>query len=832
MEKVETRLNCYFAMTACLCGLTFLGSPELGSWPLVAVFFALFGLVFVDLLKWFALPTTMAYLSLGAIAFYTINSFFAIGDFSPEPQMVTVAELLILVQSVLMLQRKNRRIYEQLAVFALLQLIVAAIFNNAVSYGLLLLPLGATVIGALSLLHICSTAEDAFGEAKTSGPGLRVHSPDSQRSFAQAGGLFPRTGLLTVVPSVLVVAFVFFYALPRTNQQARHGLGGKAQVGFSSEVRLGQIGQMMLIPDIAARIDVNDRRTGAPYNIVGDLYVRGAVLEKYNVGGNVDGTWGTADGGRVMAPRQMPPAPQTRRAVNRLANDDVRVKINVSPMKGQALFSIPPYFFDSSGPEIVHQIDRWVISRRVRPIMNRNSQISYRFGSHAFRNGIQSPFSPRFWEQERTVLEPTGGAADESQQADGFTRQGEEEMAYQEMLIKDEERSANKYVQSCLDYDIDRVPSAVRAAQTALGRMAKYRDNPAEVARQMERYLATSGDYRYTLNLTMEPIVGIDPIEQFLTVDRSGNCQYFASALVLMLRSQGIPARLVVGFNTDEFNTVGGYFVARQLHAHAWVEALVDAKWLNPNELHYSSSPVDQYWMRLDPTPGGGGSTQSAAGRVSNVLDLAQDMWTSYVVDADASDRRRELGIGSEGMSGTYQRYYEWMKLKVSRVRAGELGAGALADGTLFSWPTALAVIVILLFTRAAYQLLLPRWMLRNRGNEKANDEVLTPTIPFFAETVSLLETVGMRRRRGQTPKEFTSSAANQLADGEQASLAGPLSELTTAFYVERFGMVSPSEGGEASVTREHRIKLALSRLRELVTELTMSRGRDGDKKS
>jgi hypothetical protein len=299
-----------------------------------------------------------------------------------------------------------------------------------------------------------------------------------------------------------------------------------------------------------------------------------------------------------------------------------------------------------------------------------------------------------------------------------------------------------------------------------------------------------------------------------------------------MLRSQGIPARLVVGFNTDEFNNVGGYFVARQSHAHAWVEALVDAKWLNPNELHYSPQPADQYWMRLDATPGGGGSSESAVGRVSNVLDLAQDMWTSYVVDADASDRRRELGIGTEGMSGTYQRYYEWMKLKVSRVRAGELGAGALADGTLFSWPTALVVIVVLLIALAAYQLILPRWLLRNRGNEKANEEILAPTIPFFAETVSLLETVGMRRRRGQTPKEFTYSAANQLAGGKEASLAGPLTELTTEFYVERFGKDSPSEGGEASATREQRIKLALLRLRELVAELTRSRGRDGHKKT
>jgi protein-glutamine gamma-glutamyltransferase len=247
MLKVESKLNIYFALMACFCGLTFFGTPELGGLPFIAIFFALFGLIFVDLLRWFALPATMAYVALGAIAFYTINRFLTIGALAAEPQMIAVAELLVLVQSVLMLQRKNRRIYEQLAVFALLELIVAAIFNHAVSYGVLLLPLGAAAIGALSLLHIYSTTEEAFTRRESAGSTLRVSSIESKQSFVEMASPLPRLGFLTIAPAVSVVALVFFYALPRTNHESRRN-SGKAQVGFNSEVQLGQIGKMMLNP--------------------------------------------------------------------------------------------------------------------------------------------------------------------------------------------------------------------------------------------------------------------------------------------------------------------------------------------------------------------------------------------------------------------------------------------------------------------------------------------------------------------------------------------------------------------------------------------------------
>ena len=97
--------------------------------------------------------------------------------------------------------------------------------------------------------------------------------------------------------------------------------------------------------------------------------------------------------------------------------------------------------------------------------------------------------------------------------------------------------------------------------------------------------LATSGQFQYSLaGQDRDP--NIDPIEDFVTKHPQGHCEYFATALTLMLRSQGIPARMVVGLQVRRrWNAVGGYYQVRQLHAHTWVEAYLRPEQL-PAELH------------------------------------------------------------------------------------------------------------------------------------------------------------------------------------------------------------------------------------------------------
>ncbi|MFL6262123.1 MAG: transglutaminaseTgpA domain-containing protein [Thermoanaerobaculia bacterium] len=126
---------------------------------------------------------------------------------------------------------------------------------------------------------------------------------------------------------------------------------------------------------------------------------------------------------------------------------------------------------------------------------------------------------------------------------------------------------------------------------------------PLQRARRLESHLIDN--YTYTLDFVGRS--PDNPIEDFLFRYHSGQCEYFASSMVLMLRSQGVPAHLVTGFLGGEYNPFEGYYIVRENNAHAWVEAYLPA----------------QGWRIFDPTPPAG---RPAAGKEGAML-LAQQAW-------------------------------------------------------------------------------------------------------------------------------------------------------------------------------------------------------------
>lgn len=837
IDPVKARLNVFFAIATCLSGLTLAGNPATELLPVIACFFAIIGLVFVDLLRWFSLSPSLAYVALGGIALYSVSRLMEIGTgIADELQMVVVAELLVLVQAVLMLQRKNRRIYEQLAIFCLLELIVAAIFNDAVSYGLLLLPLGIVGAAALAMLQAYGTTIDAFTTEFTAGQAfdrdstavrdnvrddspalIRTRSPRSANTFRQAAILLPRITSLVFAPAVLMIAMLFFYGLPRTTATARSGAGGRVLVGFSPTVRLGQIGRMMQSDATALKVDLVDRKTGNAYTVMDNLYLRGAVLETYNPGVSNDGTWSTRDIGSSVVPTALPVTVMGR---GDWPAEDIRVRISVESNSSQALFAIPPYHQLATIPDVMHQSDRWLLGRRDRYGLVKSNRIAYQFGSSAFRNSRQTRFVPR-WDDTSSlsaIYEPPLGPGP-GPGPGGIplpTRSPVDRF------------DANQYVRACLSYDDDRVPSAAEIGD----RLAKsVGPNPLAIAMRVEQHLTSGNVFQYSLNSVGEPVFGIDPIEKFLSVDRQGNCQYFASAMALILRSQGIPARLVVGYSTDEYNSVGNYYVARQLHAHAWVEALIDAQWIPEGEyftLDDSAviapagiAPADgvgaadgvasadgddvaadgteidrgrrpsQYWVRFDPTPGGGGVERPVGGRVSDVFEFAQNMWSDFVVERSGGPRGRgETGriSGTAAVASEYESLFRSIASKLAQFRSGRSADGDFSFAQSFSWVAAFFGAAAALFVAVVVKLRLPAGWFRLRRGQTPHGEAAVPGVPFFAETVELLRRAGIHRDKSQTPLELTRGAATMLAEHGMPPVDQPLRVLTQAFYHTRFG--------------------------------------------
>lgn len=128
-----------------------------------------------------------------------------------------------------------------------------------------------------------------------------------------------------------------------------------------------------------------------------------------------------------------------------------------------------------------------------------------------------------------------------------------------------------------------------------------------ELALTMSRKLAESPQFHYSTSAVKRER-GLDPVEDFMKNNPQGHCEFFASALVLMLRSQGVPARYVVGFAPQEYSPLANAWVVRHQDAHAWVEAWIPPREIPAEVISSSSVPPSFWqngaWLRLDPTSG------------------------------------------------------------------------------------------------------------------------------------------------------------------------------------------------------------------------------------
>ncbi len=131
-------------------------------------------------------------------------------------------------------------------------------------------------------------------------------------------------------------------------------------------------------------------------------------------------------------------------------------------------------------------------------------------------------------------------------------------------------------------------------------------------------------EYGYTTDYVDRS--GTAPLDDFLFLNQRGHCELFASAMVLLLRSEGIPARFVAGFLDAEYNPLQDYYIVRQDNAHAWVEAFTETRG----------------WQVYDPTPPDGRPSTADWNLRLGLSQLYDSMifrWDRYVLSFNAEDQ-------------------------------------------------------------------------------------------------------------------------------------------------------------------------------------------------
>jgi hypothetical protein len=304
------------------------------------------------------------------------------------------------------------------------------------------------------------------------------------------------------------------------------------------------------------------------------------------------------------------------------------------------------------------------------------------------------------------------------------------------------------------------------------------------VARAFEAHLAQSGEFKYSLTLARQNS-SIDPVEDFVLNTKQGNCTRFATALALMLRTVGVPTRVVLGYHGFETDGDGIYDVL-QCHAHSWVEAVV----YRPPE---KAGDSQWRWLTLDPTPSGDdeGQVEFTWGQWwENVRQGVAGFFRTFVIEYD-SDRQERTRYA-------VSRIDWWHGPQMARrmvlgpqgddwFRATALGAGVVA-----------AVLVVRRLWR------------RRRTSER---QISDPAAVLYQRFVYAMERgAGLTPHIGQTPGEFAAVAGKRLRSVPATGVVADLPAAVAALYYRaRFGG-RPSEADERRA-----IETGLGRLEQLL---------------
>ncbi|HNN93682.1 MAG TPA: transglutaminaseTgpA domain-containing protein [Pseudomonadota bacterium] len=314
---------------------------------------------------------------------------------------------------------------------------------------------------------------------------------------------------------------------------------------------------------------------------------------------------------------------------------------------------------------------------------------------------------------------------------------------------------------------------------------------PQDKARALERYLQTGYSYSTQLQPLSESERARhgDPVAAFLFERRRGHCEYFASALSLLLRAAGIPSRSVNGYLGGEWNEFGGYLVVRQQHAHSWVEAylpLASETGAAPGpgvgtdgSSEAQGAGLPYAWQTLDPTPLSALSPArfgflQRARRFSDSLEMS---WNKYVLEYDPR-AQRHLAERMSGLFGVAKERRGSMRLSLRRAAPYLLGGLLLLAGLAAGY-------IVLRRWRAAGRLPWGEHELDPQGAQQRR-EVEQAARGQLKRVVATLRRRGFVQRSGETLQAL----AERVSEAGDPC-AAHFQDFVQVYYAHRFGQLS-----------------------------------------
>ena len=611
-------------------------------------------------------------------------------------------------------------------------------------------------------------------------------------TFISTASLFVGMGLFQLTPRVWIGNFQF----PASTEGADPLQFGKSVSGFTEEVKLGDIGELLQSSSPVMRVKLVDYQTDrimSPAEVSTRLHHAGLKFRGTSLSIYQRGSWSEAKiplGSRV---------PSRNIFGNRnFSSKAIRINYDLEPVGRATLFANLPVdagvlLNQSSGEILRNSISgELTIPTEGRSVLD---TVKYETICEPAKSRHPSGY-PVIIHQDRHVHVSEAGNRRRTDKQ-GFqkvldTISSSLETEYQKELADDSERRTDLsrftlrdsgsytrvatydlYLRLLLKVDHQELARHIATSKQLCDQAEAI--TPVERVQVLQNHLKDSSKFSYTLNLSVTDPT-IDPVEDFLFNRKSGHCEYFASALTLMLRSVGIPARLVTGFAEGRWDKYSNTLLIEQRHAHAWVEAFVDGRWLV-----------------LDPTPASG---------IANQNDLTMSSFSWKAVQAKLSSFWQHYVLGVS-LAGQNENIYEPMgrQSKSIYLRVNDLVDSYRGDQTSDSKVSAgkvhpliwglvviliigmLVVVYVLIGFRVQLPRLIRQW-LPGRSSQSQQKQMLL----FFRRFLDLAARNGLKKRPEQTAREFAHLFEDHFHQQLAAVSLNSLPEsLTNAYYQVRF---------------------------------------------
>ena len=623
-----------------------------------------------------------------------------------------------------------------LILLALMQVLVGCFLSQSDRVGLWLVIWAILALWVLSLFYLHREAIDA-GLAEVEPRPVGARNEVRRGPYA---GLFRLPFLVNTAKSAamtLLIGVIIFLFMPRTGtpgQSPRGSAGPRSLTGFSEEVRLGQMGEILEGNGVVFTAEL---RSDSDARLVPDeeaMLWRGVTLSRYRNGRWLRET--IRDGGYGAPPTSRPVGSAT-----------ITQRVHLESTLNHVLFALRPVV------EVLRPVDD--IS-----LQSTDGTLVRDLGRPSRRRSRGGPLDYTI----RSLQDP----------GEVTVQPGEIDPA------------TNRRID-----DLKQIPEELEAPLKAISKRVIAGlplEDFIEQGHALERYLRDSGEYRYTLRQDRDDRQ-IDPILDFVQNTKRGHCEYFASTLAMMLRSQGIPSRVVNGFKGGDWNDLAQMITVRQWHAHSWVEAYIGA----------SEGGGGPRWLTLDPTPGSEREVQIELSSemprsLRQFVDFVRYVWVFYVAGFN-KDRQQQL-------------LYQPIRSLIQEARDGFRimrlwFVGALRWMTdfpdlsaVFSIRGFVASSTVMLLIVAVVALLRRLWRLYRRFGALAEHSAdPSGALAAYVRLVRVLGGYGLRRPANETPREFARRAGVMLADHIRDVEGRPLSDLPAriveAFYRVRYGEIA-----------------------------------------